>query len=276
MKGVRELIGPSKKEFDFWFILTGMTNYQPTYTVMDNRTSQVVLTNKTEYELDIMTEIGSDFDKFKERPEYLVTKKSFECDSMDSKNQYIMKLIGCYLMFGYDEGQTIYELENCISWLLRTDFFTCPASTKYHDSCVGGLLKHTLLVVDKTLELLNIPSFWAVKPHEAIMVALMHDWCKIGLYETYQKNVKDSNGNWVTEDAYRVKSNPLTSFGHGVSSMLLAQRFFRITDEMLLAIRWHMGWTRVCEMEMVELTYAENHYPLVKLVEFADKLSVVD
>lgn len=207
----------------------------------------------------------------------ILLKTVDETPQSEWKELYIQKLITCYMRMGYDLDSMIGELGYCLNWLDSTDFFVCPASTKYHDSFQNGLLYHSLLVADKEIELLRIKTYKGlVKPHEAILVALVHDWCKIGLYESYEKNVKDSSGNWVKEPAYKVKDNPLTCFGHGVSSMTLAQRFFRFTDEMLLAIRWHMGWCNICEKEKVELTYAENHYPLVNLIAFADKLAITE
>lgn len=208
--------------------------------------------------------------------EEVISKRVDDTPQSEWRDLYISKLISCYLQMGYDQEDMIGELTYCLNWLDRTDFFLAPASIKYHDSRTNGLLYHSLLVADKIVELTNIPSFRMIKPHEAVLVALTHDWCKIGLYEMYEKNVKDTMGNWVKEPAYRWRENPLMTFGHSVSSMTLAQRFFRFSDEMLLAIRWHMGWTRVCDEERVELTNAENHYPLVNMIEFADKLAVAE
>lgn len=206
--------------------------------------------------------------------EDVIYKTVAETPQSEWRDLYISKIVSCYLQMGYDQEDTIGELNYCLNWLDRTDFFLAPASIKYHDSKPQGLLYHSLLVSDKIVELLSVKTFSSIKPHEAVLVALTHDWCKIGLYEMYEKNVKDSSGNWVKEPAYRSKELPLLNFGHGVSSMTLAQRFFRFSDEMLLAIRWHMGWTRVCEEERVELTNAENYFPMVNLIEFADKLAV--
>lgn len=205
-----------------------------------------------------------------------IYKTVSETPQSEWKDLYISKIVSCYLQMGYDQEDMIGELTYCLNWLDRTDFFVAPASIRYHDAVPQGLLYHSLLVSDKIVELLSVKTFSSVKSHEAVLVALTHDWCKIGLYEMYEKNVKDSSGNWVKEPAYRSKENPLLNFGHGVSSMTLAQRFFRFTDEMLLAVRWHMGWTRICDAEAVELTYAEVHYPLVNLIEFADKLAITE
>ena len=40
--------------------------------------------------------------------------------------------------------------EELLNWLLTTDFFVAPASTKYHCACEGGLVQHSVSVY-KTL-----------------------------------------------------------------------------------------------------------------------------
>lgn len=37
-------------------------------------------------------------------------------------------------------------IDKLIEWLEKTDFFTSPASTKYHGNFEGGLAEHTYLV----------------------------------------------------------------------------------------------------------------------------------
>ena len=37
-------------------------------------------------------------------------------------------------------------IEKLIDFLEKTDFFTAPASTRFHMSCEGGLLQHSLNV----------------------------------------------------------------------------------------------------------------------------------
>lgn len=40
-------------------------------------------------------------------------------------------------------------IENLIEWLESTDFFTAPASTKYHGAYPGGLLQHSINVYNR-------------------------------------------------------------------------------------------------------------------------------
>ena len=46
-------------------------------------------------------------------------------------------------------------LEKLLSWLEQTDFYSAPASTKYHLSVEGGLCQHSLNVFHSMVELCN-------------------------------------------------------------------------------------------------------------------------
>lgn len=164
----------------------------------------------------------------------------------------------------------------CVEWLRSTDFYTCPASTKYHESHPLGLLQHSLKVLNKTLELLRLPSFSSVDISSAVLCSLTHDWCKIGNYEEYMRNVKnEQTGKWEQVPSYRLNMTSLT-LGHGVTSMFLVSRFLNLTPEEAAAIRWHMGHWRVVPSEEGELQRCNEIYPLVYLIQFADQLAITE
>ena len=161
-----------------------------------------------------------------------------------------------------------------ITWLRSSDFYTAPASTRYHEAHAGGLLVHTLNVYNNTVTLRCIPQFASTDLVSAALVALTHDWCKISMYESYEKNVKnEKTGEWEKQLAFRTNQTGIT-LGHGVSSMFLASKFFRLTPEEALAIRWHMSHWRVAQDEINELQKSNEDFPLVHLVQFADQLSI--
>jgi len=176
----------------------------------------------------------------------------------------------CAAKYGPDNG--VYSA--LISWLESTDFYTAPASSRYHDSCPGGLLRHSLTVYNRAIELHKLPQFSSCSLESITLVSLTHDWCKIGYYEHYLKNVKE-DGQWHEVDAYRVNQRGI-ALGHGVSSMFLVNRFFKLNAEEALAIRWHMGEYNVADNEVNELQLANAHFPLVYLVQFADRLACVE
>lgn len=168
------------------------------------------------------------------------------------------------------------KLVELYQWLDDSGFYTSPASTQYHEAYKGGLCDHTLRVVNNIIALHNLDVFAGVDVASAVLVALVHDWCKIGSYTSYQKNVKDASGNWVKETAFKYTNDPVISLGHGVSSMYLASKWFSLSEEEALAIRWHMGAWRVVTTECNELQHANENYPLVHMLQFADQLAIVN
>lgn len=161
------------------------------------------------------------------------------------------------------------------SWIYDTDFFTAPASTRFHGSYEGGLLEHHLDVYNETVDLVTLPKFKSVDPVSAYFIALVHDFCKIGLYDSYLRNVKnDETGQWEKVLSYKW-DKPQYPFGHGVTSMYLISQFLHLTREEALAIRWHMGEYNCAENEQSELQEARDRYPLVLLLQTADRMSIV-
>lgn len=163
-----------------------------------------------------------------------------------------------------------------LDWLRTTDFYTSPASTRYHESHPGGLLVHSLKVYNMAMQLLDTPQFAGVNPASVTMATLTHDWCKIGLYESYTRNVKnEATGQWEKVPAFKrnQKGIPL---GHGATSMYLASNFFHLSPEEACAIRWHQGHWNVCDSEVNEFQLANEKYPMVHLLQFADQLSITN
>ena len=105
-------------------------------------------------------------------------------------------------------------IEELIRYLQEeTDFFTAPASTKYHGAFESGLLMHSINVCAE----LNLdPNSKVYPPETTIIVALLHDICKANCYRTEKRNVKE-NGAWVEKQVYVFDDEfPL---GHGEKSL---------------------------------------------------------
>lgn len=121
----------------------------------------------------------------------------------------------------------------------ETDFYTAPASTRFHCSEEGGLVRHSINVFN---ELSSNKSMAKDKySDESIaIVSLFHDLCKVNMYEVSTRNVKDEFGRWKQVPYYT--TNEQFPFGHGEQSVyLLMKHGLSITDEEAMAIRWHMG-----------------------------------
>ena len=129
-------------------------------------------------------------------------------------------------------------MDNLIKYLETSDFYTAPASTKFHNNFVGGLAGHSLNVyylLSNKVKQHNI----SVPEQSIILSALLHDLCKIDTYKTELKWKKDDNNKWYQEEVWVVKDS--FPIGHGEKSVIMAQRFIQLTDEEITAIRWHLA-----------------------------------
>lgn len=175
-----------------------------------------------------------------------------------------------------DETNNNY-IQKILDWIESTDFYEAPASTIYHESFKHGLLYHTLTVYNCMIDLIQINKFKDnIDISSATLCCLIHDWCKINLYKPSKRNVKnEETGKWEQIDSYK-RNNFEHPFGHGTSSMFIAMKLFKLTEEEALAIRWHMGMFNVSSNEVNEYQQACEDYPLVHLLQFADQLSIVN
>lgn len=139
-------------------------------------------------------------------------------------------------------------MEELIDWLDTTDFFRAPASTRFHDAREGGLLEHSLQVHDwlRALVMFYVESPLAnrqavdLTPESVAIVALCHDFCKIGLYKTEMRWRKNKFNRWEQYPTY--KSDEDFPFGgHGSKSVYLVQRFVKLSPAEAAAINCHMG-----------------------------------
>lgn len=169
-----------------------------------------------------------------------------------------------------------------IEWLRSGDFYTAPASIKYHDSYKYGLLSHTLKAYNELFYLRAIPKFKAVVKNQwwsAVFVILVHDWCKIGRYESYLKNVKQDNGEWVQVPAYKYVEDGTGRLGHGTQSLIMAMqlcnnKYTSLTFEEMASIRWHMDNWDMSNYDVEDLHRCNEKIPMVRMIQFADQLSI--
>lgn len=136
-------------------------------------------------------------------------------------------------------------IENLMEWLEHeTDFFTAPASTRYHGSYEGGLVEHSLNVYDRLIwEMENtVGAGWQeiYSPEAVAIVALFHDLCKIDRYVITEKWRKDENGDWEAYEAYEYNKEK-AEMGHGAQSVFYLQKFIQLTELEAQAIFWYKG-----------------------------------
>lgn len=158
--------------------------------------------------------------------------------------------------------------EALLAWLDETDFYTAPASTRFHGDHEGGLCEHSIHVWDELLRLLRV--YPEIKPagETAAIVSLLHDLCKIGCYKTELRNRKE-NGIWRQVPVFTFKED-FCFGGHGSKSVFLIQKFMPLTDEEAVAINCHMGFADRGSGDY-SLGNAYDQYPLAWLLHVADE-----
>ncbi len=127
-----------------------------------------------------------------------------------------------------------------------SDFFTAPASTRFHGNYEGGLCEHTLNVYDCLVDILNRPrvreQYGIQYSEESIAIAaLLHDICKVNFYSVSFRNQKNAEGRWESVPYYTIEDN--LPYGHGEKSVYIVSGYMRLTRDEAFAIRYHMGFS---------------------------------
>lgn len=188
-----------------------------------------------------------------------------------------IELISCVNRTGFDKGPLLNKLE-------ASDFFTAPASTRYHASYEGGLCAHSLNVYRNIVEI-NKAKNLNLDKNSLILVSLFHDISKMNFYEKTYRNKKvylpsgskrDNGGNfdWVVEEGYQVidqKSRFL--FGnHEQTSEFMLRSFVPLTYEESVAIlHHHAGMSEDCAKD--NISGILNRYPLALALHLADMMA---
>lgn len=154
--------------------------------------------------------------------------------------------------------------EELFAWLEKSDFFTAPASTRFHLACAGGLLEHSVHVAHEMLRHTD------ENPESLAICGLLHDVCKVSYYKESTRNVKnDKTGQWEKQPFYQVEDS--FPFGHGEKSVYMIERFLRLKPAEAMAIRWHMGgFDEAVKGGSFAISAAYERYPLAVKLHIAD------
>lgn len=138
-------------------------------------------------------------------------------------------------------------IENLLDFICSpaSDFFTAPASTRFHSSFEGGLLQHSLNVYDCLVDYIERERvrdiFGMEYSRETLaLTALFHDLCKVNTYKVSSRNVKDEKGVWHSVPYYEFDDK--LPYGHGEKSVYMLSGYMRLTREEAFAIRYHVGF----------------------------------
>jgi len=159
-----------------------------------------------------------------------------------------------------------------LEYLMSTDFFTAPASTKFHSCHKGGLMEHSINTYHRFKKLIQQEfgdNYLDKISEESIaIISLLHDICKTNTYKEEMRNVK-IDGSWTQVPYYTVED--ALPYGHGEKSVYMISGFMKLTREESMAINWHMGGFDARVMGgSFALSGAYYKYPLALLFHLAD------
>lgn len=155
-----------------------------------------------------------------------------------------------------------------------SDFFTAPASARYHSAYAGGLCEHSLNVYDCLVAYLDRPvakeKYNLNYTEESIaIVSLLHDLCKMNVYKPGFRNVKNDQGVWEKVPTFEFEDK--LPYGHGEKSVYMITPFMKLTREEAFAIRYHMGFSGAgTQQEMNNVSKAYEMFPLAFALSTAD------
>lgn len=155
-----------------------------------------------------------------------------------------------------------------LEWLKSTDFFTAPASTKFHCACLGGLVQHSVSVYQV---MMNKHFSAETDSEESFAICgLLHDVCKAQFYKESTRNVKnEETGAWEKRPYYSIEDS--YPYGHGEKSVFLIERFMRLKTSEAIAIRWHMGgFDESVRGGSFSIGLAWQKYPIAVKLHLAD------
>ena len=152
----------------------------------------------------------------------------------------------------------------------HSDFFTAPASTRFHGSYPSGLVEHSLHVYECLKAYLSrerCKDVYGLEYSEETIaiVALLHDICKVNCYKESTRNVK-VDGQWTQVPYYEFEDH--LPYGHGEKSVYIISGFMRLSREEAFAIRYHMGFSNNDDARSVG--YSFEHFPLSFALSVAD------
>lgn len=161
-------------------------------------------------------------------------------------------------------------------------FFDAPASTAFHLNVPGGLVKHSLNVYDEAVAIADVQK--RLRPEQEgglqgdsiAIAALLHDVCKAEIYRSARKSRKNSDDRWEYYSGYDVDYSSFP-MGHGEKSVIrLLLWGLEMTEDEMLAIRWHMGAFDLpfqSPEAKSNLNAAKSKCPLIAVIGAADGLA---
>lgn len=173
-------------------------------------------------------------------------------------------------------------VEYVIEELEHIGFYDAPASGSHHLCKAGGLVMHSLNVYDEAMALAGHyitmrPELKNLLHDDSIAISgLLHDVCKADIYKKTVRSRKSIDGSWEKFDCFEAGHSSFPC-GHGEKSVIQLLRWgLELTEDEMLAIRWHMGPWELAYQSLDQTASIERSvsmYPLVGIIQSADFLA---
>ena len=147
------------------------------------------------------------------------------------------------------------------------DFFTAPASTRFHSNYEGGLFEHSLEVANSLCELTKRLNLTWSRNESPMIVGLLHDLCKVDQYKH-----PDIDGKPIVAPCNWVRNENTLFTGHGEKSVMMTASIIALTEEEAACICYHMGAFTDSNL-WNNYTRAVNRYPNVLFTHTADMMA---
>ena len=178
------------------------------------------------------------------------------------------------------------NVDGLITKLEETDYFTAPASTRFHNCCVGGLADHSLNVYYNLKRLVENKHLEDIISEESIIICgLLHDMSKINYYEKGVRNKKvySSSGSkwdelgrydWVSEESWNVipEKDRFIYGNHEETSEFMVRQFIPLKiSESVAILNHHAG--KGNDSSGINVSGLYHRYPLANLLHVADMIA---
>lgn len=159
-------------------------------------------------------------------------------------------------------------IDALMQFLEESDFYTAPASTRFHGAFDGGLCAHSIAVGKQLMTLADLYAPGVYDKESLVIAALFHDLCKIGVYKRDTRNVKNEAGKWEQVPYFKFEED-FPFGGHGEKSVFLIMQHMRLSKDEAAAINAHMGFAGAQNITAVSEVYNKN--PLAWMLHIADE-----
>ena len=148
-------------------------------------------------------------------------------------------------------------------------YFCAPASKGRHLAVPGGLVRHSINVTTRLVELTKALHLKWPRKESPYLVGMLHDVVKIRQYIVDEAESTEA-------DKPKYKYVPVVYGGHGAASVMMIATELQVLlyPEEALAIRWHMGAFCLAGDELKEYDCALRAFPeLLIATHTADMLA---